>query len=512
MKRLNILRFFSKKGVFWIGIIVGICFSCLYPVLKANAAYVNEYTPTGSTCLLLSYTDDKGHVHEVYAEFPYVDGVPNNGDIRIAFHPGRNRPVLSNYEYKYYDSGIHERADGTYNYQVSDMTGTGLISNVRSDAKLYIPVFSDYEKFQGYINGTVDISECDNYADIKAQEESISGIDDSFPYFDQSVMKLNQNDSVTYQSSMSADMQDQFYQMCAKIPDKNNSAVDTEHYKAYVEMSASALYASNEALGLFNSTALKLAGTTVPGGTDKLDEIIQFDSNGRIKVSGYSSTNSTVASALGGSMAGQLVNSMFNIDSTSPLVAVAVDDITLSDKNSSFPGVVRNLSAASAINESSSISIYTVLENMLIGSVATGTGYTLVGYVADVRVVYYEVATGKYIASRDSYTYTWTYTTLQNRYGSGTVSYDSQGNIIGKTEFDNITTDVGYQWGPGYSDLDEDEVMKRISSGFGLLGKSGMLALSQRVFVGLPVWVWTLIGMLISVNIIVIVFKVVRGM
>lgn len=510
MKRLNILQFFSKKGAFWIGVIVAVLVGCLFPVLKASAYSADSYTPSGATCLLYTYVDSNNSSHEVWADFLTVQGVPNDGNIRVAFCPGRNRPVASNVEYKSYDIGVFQNADGTtYTHKISDYKGLVNVSNVPSNAVLAIPVFSDYEKLQGYIAGTVDISECDNYSELQVNKETVSGVNDSLPYFDSSVMKLNQNDSVTYNSAMSADMQTEFYNMCAKAADKDGTGEDTEHYKAYVEFSASALYANNQALGVFNSTALKLAGTTAPGGKDKLDEIIQFDPAGRVKVSAYSSSNSVVAGALGGSSVGtSLVKAMFSIDNTAPLIAVSVDDITLGDKNTSFPAVVRNLSAPSSISDSSS-----VFDNILLGGVFdAGTGYTLVGYAADVRIIYYDVSTEAYTASRDTYTYTWTYTTLQNRYGSGTVSYDSDGNIVSKNEFDNLNANIGNNWGPDHVEYDEDILTRHIKNGFGLLGQSGILALSQRVFAGFPVWVWVLIGMLISVNIVVIVFKALRGM
>lgn len=166
MKKIRfLLDFLGKKGCFCSGLVVGLLGVLLFPLVSVHAYYTESYIPSGATILLLSYEDDKGYQHKIYAEFPDLDETVQS-DVRVAFHPGRNRPISSNYSYMYYDVGIFEREDGTYNYFVSDLKGDSLVSNVKSNAVVYVPIFSDYSDFQGYIAGTVDITKADNYSDI----------------------------------------------------------------------------------------------------------------------------------------------------------------------------------------------------------------------------------------------------------------------------------------------------------------------------------------------------------
>lgn len=73
------------------------------------------------------------------------------------------------------------------------------------------------------------------------------------------------------------------------------------------------------------------------------------------------------------------------------------------------------------------------------------------------------------------------------------VKLDSDGNISG-------------------ADLNTDNLLEYISNGYGLFGTGGYIELSRRFFLGVPSYIWALIAMAMSVNIVVIVFKVIRGM
>lgn len=60
--------------------------------------------------------------------------------------------------------------------------------------------------------------------------------------------------------------------------------------------------------------------------------------------------------------------------------------------------------------------------------------------------------------------------------------------------------------------LDEDSLLKNIRNGFGLSGTNGYIEMARQFFIGIPVSIWVLIGTALSVNIVVIVFKALRGM
>lgn len=516
MKRFNILQLFSKKGVLVLGLVVGMMlslFCCQSVSVSAHEAENDSDTiekpadyPTGQNeygYLLISG----------FTTGTYWNGyVPISGGLSMDFSPDIEKICLYKDGNGSNDGGAWTRyrvasayekieANYVYNWHFGSDPGRFAVSDIvmHEITKSYVYIFNTGSEASQYLSGNLDPSNALNYDDLQAQKEVLSGIDDSLPYFDKSVMQLNQNNSVTYQSSMSPDMQTEFYEMCAKVADKDDSGHETEHYNAYVEMTATALYADRKALGLFNSSALELAGTAV--NKEKLDDVIQFGSDGRIEVASFVGHS-------GGGGRRSLTDSMFHEKSDAPLIAVEVDSIALSDRNSSFPGVVRNLSAKQNLVDAS-------LEGYspLFGTVMEYSAYTLVGYAADVRIIYYDVLAGTYTASRDTYTYTWVYTTLQDRYGSGTIGYDSEGNIVSKNEFDNLNSDVGGSWGtlPDYEES-ADGVLNNIKNGFGLLGNNGLLALCQRTFTAIPLWIWVLVGMLISVNIIVIGLKIARGM
>lgn len=508
MKKINILQFFSKKGVLVLGLIAGMVLALFCSQLVLASA--EEDNTTDDYILICDYTRPGLYHTGLYVRNDIYSAkqvaILKNGDSYIS-RCSEALGTSNSYRFNETNIGTGSNAGKVREWYLS---GIGSSFSTTSDTiAFFVPVFDSQEKVDDYF-ATGDYSNalnCDDLQDFEQSKEQVTGIDDSLPYFDSSVMQLNQNDSVTYRSAMSSAMQSEFYQMCAKTIDKNGTAESTERYKAYVELSASAIYANESALGYFNSMALKLAGSTVPGGKDKLDDVIQFDSNGRLKVASYSNADEMVAKEISGSSNPHrmMVAGMFDINHDSDLVAVSVDDVTLGDKNSSFPGVTRNLSAASRVSGAS------LLADCLFGSLVSEASYDLVGYVADVRIVYYEVDTGKYIASRDTYTYTWIYSTLQERYGSGTVSYDSDGNIVTKNDFDNLNSDIGSNWG-SVPDYEPDTLLQYIRKGFGLLGTDGYIELSRRYFLGIPVYIWALIAMAMSVNIIVIVFKVARGM
>lgn len=168
MKKIRfLLGFLSKKGCFWAGLLIGLLGVLFFSLVSAHAYYTNSYSPTGATCLLYSCTDNNGYSYEVWADFLTVDGTPNDGDIRIAYCSSRNRPIVSNYEYKSFNIGVWENSGETYSYYVSDYQGLANVSNVPTDAIIAIPLFSDFEKLQDYIAGKIDITECDNYEDLK---------------------------------------------------------------------------------------------------------------------------------------------------------------------------------------------------------------------------------------------------------------------------------------------------------------------------------------------------------
>ena len=61
-------------------------------------------------------------------------------------------------------------------------------------------------------------------------------------------------------------------------------------------------------------------------------------------------------------------------------------------------------------------------------------------------------------------------------------------------------------------DLQNPDLTNYVKTGYGLLGSDGYIQLSQQFLLGIPNYIWVLIAFALSVNIIVIVFKALRGM
>lgn len=57
-----------------------------------------------------------------------------------------------------------------------------------------------------------------------------------------------------------------------------------------------------------------------------------------------------------------------------------------------------------------------------------------------------------------------------------------------------------------------DSVEQYIKNGYGLTGSDGYIEMSRRFFVGIPDYIWCIIAFALSINVIVILFKVLRGM
>lgn len=345
-------------------------------------------------------------------------------------------------------------------------------------------VFSDKDKAESYIAGT--LSEADlkkyaiNYSKIQESQREYD-YDETYPYYDKASIAVNANSTATYNANMSQDMTNRYYELNAKIADKTGNS-DDKHTRAYVEYYAAAIYADSSKLGVFNNYVLQYGNSvgslsgTLPNGK-KMDEIVKFDSNGRLCVSGYSGVEERGYKLI------------CKEDTSSYLIAVEIDKITANDQVLCSPSFQRQLDADLKFTNSGSA------DGFLFGG-TNSDSYTLIGYCTDIRINI--VQGNKYTYSKDTYTYTWLNSAMRDRYGTKSTTYDNNSLSTGENyEFDNNGNGYG---GFEISDRTNMDSMKDYArTGFGLLGKDGYLALTAAALYQVPFFIWQCIGFVICV-------------
>lgn len=344
--------------------------------------------------------------------------------------------------------------------------------------------FSDKATCDKYLSGQMTDSELAsaalNYNEVQESQREYD-YDETYPYYDKASIAVNANSTATYNANMSQDMTNRYYELNAKIADKTGNS-DDKHTRAYVEYYAAAIYADSSKLGVFNNYVLQYGNSvgslsgTLPNGK-KMDEIVKFDSNGRLCVSGYSGVEERGYKLI------------CKEDTSSYLIAVEIDKITANDQVLCSPSFQRQLDADLKFTNSGSA------DGFLFGG-TNSDSYTLIGYCTDIRINI--VQGNKYTYSKDTYTYTWLNSAMRDRYGTKSTTYDNNSISTGENyEFDNNGNGYG---GFEISDQTNMDSMKDYArTGFGLLGKDGYLALTAAALYQVPMFVWQCIGFVICV-------------
>lgn len=350
--------------------------------------------------------------------------------------------------------------------------------------ELKIPKFSSADKAILYAKGQIDVSEADNYNEIKSSFVDYS-YDENYPYFDQATLTINANNSANYNARMSDEMQTNYYMLNAKNPDKDGTS-EEEHTMAYVEYYAAAIYADSSKVGIFNDLVLRYGNavgsmsSSLPNGA-KMDEIIQYDADGKLLVSAYKGI-STVG-----------FKQIAKEDSTSPLLAVELDKITAADKEACGTNFSRVLTAKKEFVYNDMDATDYIVGGSLVPKV---NKYTLIGYAVDIRM---SIQKGNEVVySKDTYTYNWLNNAMRERYGSESVFYDDAGKMSGDSfEFNNqgqgITSGISSD---GYT---QEDITGYIKNGFGLLGKDGYLTLMGAALYQIPAYIWAIIAFVLAV-------------
>ena len=330
-------------------------------------------------------------------------------------------------------------------------------------------VFDSENACKQFINGEIDASSALNY-DVIQDMNRVDIYDDSLPYYDITSLSLNtSNQSCLLDANMSETQRNIYTSFPKEVPFN-------------IELYTHAIYAKTKDLGNFNAFCIMYGydnslGNHLPN-AQKVDDLIKFDSNGRLIVNGEHGY-------VGG---GGRHGSTFTISETSPLLAYTFDQITYRD----------GLSA----------SVHFTRDIVLNDAEKYFDGYQLIGYMTEICISHPNGSEISY--GRKTYSYTWLTKALRDRYGSQSTYYDGEGL---KIEGESYTFDeYGNQTTVDSSNVINDgNVIDYIKNGFGLLGSQGVIQLAQTCFVGVPSYLWALYATLISVNIVLIIFKITRG-
>lgn len=456
MRKKILFRLLNKKGWLCFGFCLILIFLLTVPV---HASYVNSYAPSGVTCPLYSFTDDKGIEHVGYAEWKGREGIPNSGDdgnIRIAFYNGGNRRMVSNYEYGWYETGSWEMDDMIYSVFVGDYTGNVAVSNVRTNASIFVPSFSDVDKLNGYINGTLDISECDNWNEIQNANASY---DSSIPV----------PDDLSISSCSASGIQ-------AVWTYSDNSKLNYNGYPLQYDVKTEYFYSSMSATSglLFGHSGSGASqGLSINSAIGNLQTV-----EARYTVEDYLAQGEALVNDLLKSATVDKKNGPMSSVNTFSGVPVDYSDRFVSSGNPFFTGATNSTHA------------------IFIGCQTTVTPF----YIDDAGVKYCgnDSVTRKFINGVTS--------TVSGGSTTVVIGTDGEGNKYFESSYTPSYDDAGL------GSVDSDNLLEHIRKGFGLIGTDGYIELSHRFFLGVPSYIWALIAMAMSVNIIVILFKALRGM
>lgn len=352
-----------------------------------------------------------------------------------------------------------------------------------ASSSLPIYCFATKELCSKYLRGEISATEALNYDAIIETLKSTE-YNSELPYYDDVRMAVNNDKSVTYTAKMSLEQQD-------KIVSEKEYRMNYNGYAIYID---------DRQMGMLNALVTEIGIDAIVNGK-KLDEVIQFDESGRLCVQKIlvDENNSDLTSP-GHSGGGGRHDDIFSIASVSSLVALKLDE----NHGPVVYSFQRNLSSKKYLNPDTG-------DTSATGK--TGYNYLLLGYYTS-NVICTDEINSEY--GYLSYSYQWLYDAFRQRYGSGTkVIGDSlNGNVFVDPDKSYNYDDQGKEVVPGLNNgnLNSDSLLEHINNGFGLLGTDGYIELSRRYFLGVPSYIWALIAMAMSVSILVIVFKSIRGM
>lgn len=468
MKKLRyIISFLNKKGVFALGLVFGIVLALFFSNFVFAEASTSSYVLIDADCIYSKNGTDitKSYGFKISVSDPdYLTkyaGVLNTGSIVAGITCNKVGVISLN------STTFEVERDGN----VTTVTGT----NYSTDTSVLsytsnIYIFSTSQMAELYLNGEIDASSALNYEEVQNANRSFS-YDSDLPYYDKTSLSLNADNTCLLDANMSNSQRDLY-----------NSFSTDSGSPFMIELYSHAIYAKTTDLGNFNAFVLMYGtennlGNKLPN-AKKVDEIIKFDSSGRLIVNGEQGFTG------GGGRHGD----SFSISDSSPLIAYTFEQVTFRDGLSATSHFTRDVSYVGTEMD----------------------GYILIGYMTEICLVYPDGNDVRY--GRKTYSYTWLTRALRERYGSQSSFYDGDGVKFEGEDyvFDEYGKEVDSTYSGG--NLNNDNVIDYIKNGYGLSGTDGYIEMSRRFFVGIPDYIWGIIAFALSINVIVILFKVLRGM
>lgn len=456
MKKLRyIFSFLNKKGVF--GLVVGIVFVLAFSRI-VFADEVIDALPSDSVLICEIPGSYQLYVRSQDFDVSKMCWAKNNSDYSW-YYLG---PNLSEVYYKYEYQGVFKKTS------MNDRSMTPFTDIPLTSPSLY--VFESISDAQAYLNGEIDASSAVNFEEVQNFNRSFT-YDSDLPYYDKTSLSLNTDKTCLLDANMSTSQRDLY-----------NSFSTDSGSPFLIELYSHAIYAKTTELGNFNAFVLMYGtendlGNKLPN-SKKVDDIIKFDSSGRLIVNGEQGF-------MGG---GGRHGDSFVISDSSPLIAYTFEQVTFRDGLSATSHFTRDVSY-----------VGTEID-----------GYILIGYMTEICLVYPDGNDVRY--GRKTYSYTWLTQALRDRYGSQSSFYDGDGVKFEGEDY--VFDEYGNEVDSTYSgsNITNDNVIDYIKNGYGLTGTDGYIEMSRRFFIGVPDFIWGIIAFALSINVIVILFKVFRGM
>lgn len=425
--------------------------------IRKSTAYATEYSETAGGVKIASFQNYSKQAAEWYApgKAYYYCCYPVNNTMMAVLARGDSFEGVESFETSTVTVGsgittgtFKKQTDG---YYICD--GFAIIT--AESYSLYIPKFSNATLGMQYAKGEIGIEYAENYEEIKG---SMSAYSSSVPSPDKLYIQDMSESSVSVAwqyTDSSIDLTGVTYQVKVEHFYMTSSLL-TSIAKGYTGKNGESSYKFNYSTDSMNRLIVEdTVETYLSAPTSLLKDSILVSENIDMLSGDMHSTN--VAYVIPTDYSGQFAssgNAFFTGLSNSHVATYCGTQVTLIPYKEVDGQVVKgNICVARRF-----------MNDILNGLV--GSTYTQIGQ---------DDSGGEYIAS-SSY-------------------QDTNGN---KTDM------IG--------SLDEDSLLKNIKNGFGLSGTDGYIEIARQFFVGIPTSIWILIGMALSVNIIVIVFKALRGM
>ena len=477
MKKINVvLQFLSKKGALILGIIIGLLVAFVTAGVIVHAEESTEESGEKEHAGSITWTDIWTDGNNVGASI--VQNVRGSGRICLYYTGGTDgtsnsgfilmsdkKFTVSAFSSIYNTTSIKESYLYNGKYQIYD---AGSVTSFTSSGFL---LFSDREKAFSYIDGTISEEDLRKYSnwDEWQKEQYESVYDKTIPVPASAyVSAITENNVSSIFKSDDAELTD-FYS-------EHNVELHYDYSCEYLYQ-----YLSKAQINSFNKDN---SNVLYRGHLDYDTET--YNNQKLLKTHGTCGEFYAVAEA-GGNNTGTL-NYLYTADD-GPYTASG--KVALENALSSVPPNYYDL-------YSQDLSFFSLEYHM-----------QFVGVQIKIDTYYYD-DTGAKVCSDSIYIRRFLFNTLNDAFETTytRITHDDDGNDVFHSSYEQ---DANGNVTSGVNTLDTDNVLEHIKNGFGLTGKDGYLELLRYTFLGVPAYIWVLVATAMSVNIIVIVFKVLRG-